>query len=70
MKRSSKKEEQPDTQRHQNYSIASSSSTKIPFIRETTLTHFRRQKPLIELPKIFPIHNNIKHKRYLESCYI
>lgn len=70
MKRNSRKEEYPYSQRYHNHSITSASASKIPIPRQATLAYFYRQKPLIELPRIFPIHNNQRHKRYMDSCLI
>ncbi len=67
-KRGSKREEYFETIHQQNYSITGSSPIKSTLQRENTLTHFRKEKHIFELPKIFPIHNIIKQKRYLESC--
>jgi len=67
MKRTSKKDDYFDTVRLQNHSISSPEHLRTPIPRENTYSNFRKMKPLIELPKIYPIHNSSNKKRYLDN---
>jgi hypothetical protein len=63
-KRSSKKDCSFETLKQQN--SQGNGSSPLPLRRENTLNYFRIERDVLELPKIFPIHNTLRPKRYVE----
>jgi hypothetical protein len=67
-KRSSKKDDHFDTLKHQNSHL--NGTSPLPLHRDNTLNYFRIERDILELPKIFPIHNTLRPKRYVEATTI